>query len=134
MPGAPLDFGKGKLIDNSARLLDYAGHHAALLTRYVRMTVHLAARGLHAPPGLDETALAAWLDRVGKARGTAGSCLDILNNLDRPSSGKRRNAAENRDSGRVAGLFASALAIYNWKGEILHGSSATRRSGQRHPQ
>lgn len=118
--GAPLkarreiDFGKGQLIDNGARLLDYAGHHADTLTRYVRMSVRSTAQALHAPPGLDEAALAAWLDRIGKARGLKSSCAEILQNM------AAVNAQSDSQSG-LARLFSCARAIHRWKREILSG-------------
>jgi hypothetical protein len=149
LPEAPLDFGKGKLIDNSARLLDYAGHHTALLARYAQMTVRLAAQALHAPPGLDEAALAAWLDRIGRARGVGASCADILEKVAGLAAGntqkslepfavkrqtQAQNAARTREAGRLAGLFGCARAVHKWKEEILHGYPEHKRHSQRHSQ
>ncbi len=117
-PKPVLDFGKAGLIANGARLLDYAGHQTVVLRRYVRMTVKSAARALHAPAGLSDSALAEWLDRVGKARGVQTSCAAILTNLaavtgDAPDDLER--------------LFACAGDIHKWKGELLHGSATDRR-------
>lgn len=112
-PKPELDFGKAKLIDNGARLLDYAGHHAVILKRYVRMTVRSVAHSLHAPSGLDEPALAAWLDRIGKSRGVSLSCADILRAADTTYAGDGQNLAR---------LLESAGDIHRWKGEILNGS------------
>lgn len=122
--GAPVlpepvpDFGKANLIANGARLLDYAGHHAVVLRRYVRMTIRSVAHGLHAPGGLDEPSLAAWLDRIGMARGTGRSCASILRNSDAPVRGDDKNLPR---------LFESARDIHLWKGEILDGSESHRR-------
>jgi hypothetical protein len=114
MPG--LCFGRSHLIDNSARLLDYGGHHAVVLARYARMTIRLAAQSLHAPAGLDEQAAAEWLDRVGRARGVSRSCSAILRNTTDLGTGERH----------LLKLIENAREIYLWKGEILIGSSAHR--------
>lgn len=111
----PLDFGKRRLIDNSARLLDYAGHHAELLRRYIKMVVRSAAEALHAPAGLDLAAQADWLDRIGRSRGLERSCAAILQD----SLAAGQNA---RDLSR---LFEGAWNIYKWKGEI-YGSAKSR--------
>ncbi|MDR1045859.1 MAG: DUF4350 domain-containing protein [Candidatus Adiutrix sp.] len=129
--GAPLkaapglDFGKKQLIDNSARLLDQAGRQAGVLKRYVLLSLRSAGRQLHAPAGLDDRALALWLDRVGRARGLGRSCAEILENLSEPF--------ETGPEPRLERLFACAREIYRWKGEILNGSAAHRRHGQGHP-
>jgi hypothetical protein len=123
--GAPLeprrerDFGKAGLIDNTAQLLDYAGHHAVVLQRYVRMTIRSAAQALHAPSGLDGPDLAVWLDRVGKERGIGISCAAVLH-------AATFTAGESRGLIR---LFADVRAIHRWKGEILNGSAERRRPG-----
>ncbi len=117
-PAPALDFGKKSLIDNSARLLDYGGHHAVVLKRYVRMTVRSVAHTLHAPPNLDEAALAAWLDRIGKARGIDASCAAILHTVA---------GLDTTDSKNLTRLFESARDIHRWKGEILNGSATRRR-------
>jgi hypothetical protein len=114
----PIGFGKEKLIDNSARLLDYGGHHSAVLIRYLRMTLRSAARALHAPGGLDETSLAEWLDAIGRARGVSGSCRDILRASDGPRGTDRELARR---------LFKSASEIHRWKEEILNERAVRRR-------
>jgi hypothetical protein len=125
-PESHLAFGKAKLIDNSARLLDYGGHHAIVLSRYVRMTIRSVARSLHAPDDLDEPALAEWLDTVGRARGAERSCGDILlGSLNSPRLPGDRSETEEE---RVSRLFKSAIAINSWKGEILNGPAVRRRN------
>ena len=118
LPQRPvLDFGKTQLIDNSARLLDYAGLHAATLERYIRMVPRSAARALHAPPGLDGAALIRWLDQIGKARGVSASCADIL------------SAASNLNPDGpqyLSRLFSAAGELHRWKGELLHGPARDR--------
>lgn len=118
-PKPPLDFGKAKLIENGARLLDYAGHQGVVLKRFVSMTVRTAGQALHAPSGLDEQALAVWLDRTGKSRGVGRSCLEILQNA---------NSIDINDAHNLNRLFACARDIHIWKGEILNGSSIHRHN------
>ena len=116
-----LDFGKARLIDNSARLLQYTDHHAEVLRRYLNMTVRSVALGLHAPQDLDGVALADWLDRIGRSRGVKGSCGKILRTAD---------GARNNDAAAVQRLSQCARDVYKWKGEILDGSGADRRNRQ----
>ncbi len=104
-------FGTEELIANSARMLDYAGYQDTTLRRYARMTLRAAGRALHAPPGLDERALTAWLDSIGRARGVEASCAEILNEIDRTPSGGRRPLER---------LFTLAGNMHQWKEEILH--------------
>ena len=104
-------FGTEELIANSARMLDYAGYQDTTLRRYARMTLRAAGRALHAPPGLDERALTAWLDSIGRARGVEASCAEILNEIDRTPSGGRR---------ALERLFTLAGNMHQWKEEILH--------------
>lgn len=116
-PKPVLDFGKAGLIGNSARLLDYAGHHAVVLKRYIRMTVRSVAHALHVPQNIDEPALLARLDRIGKTRGTKLSCAAIVRVADGISVA---------NTAKLNRLFEAAQAIHRWKGEILHGPSRDR--------
>ena len=118
-PERELDFGKAGLIANGARLLDYAGHHAVVLRRYVSMTIRSAGRALCAPPGLDDAALARWLDQVGETRKVSASCADILQTAT--ASGMAEDPVP------LARLLACALDIHRWKGELLHGFGTHRR-------
>lgn len=114
----PLDFGKSGLIRNSAHLLDYTGHHAVVLGRYVRMTVHAAARALHMPSSLGEAELVSRLDQVGRARGVTSSCTEIL---------QRANRLMTQGNFALAEMFEVAWDIYRWKGELLHDAGTSRR-------
>jgi hypothetical protein len=114
-----LDFGKALLIDNSARLLDYGGHHSVTLARYVRMTLSDAARAMHAPDGMSERELAEWADRVGNARKASVSCASIFRTVD--DAGRRGTDA----------LTTAARMAHKWKGEILNGYSV-RSERHRH--
>ncbi|MCC7393922.1 MAG: DUF4350 domain-containing protein [Sphingomonadaceae bacterium] len=61
--------GKAGLVQTSARLIVQAGASGRFAPRYAQMVREIAARRLHAPPGLDDTALGAWLDRFRDRRG-----------------------------------------------------------------
>lgn len=113
-----LDFGKAGLIANAARLLDYAGHHGVVLRRYARMIIRQAGHSLHAPPGLDDEALAVWLDRIGKARKAKGSGEALLRASLNPGQAPAQD--------ELSRLLAVAHDLHRWKGELLHGP-ATRR-------
>ena len=114
-PKPVLDFGKANLIGNSARLLDYSGHHAAVLERYIGMTLSSTAGALRAPRFDDaeagNAALIAWLDQVGRSRGVSVSCADFLQIL---RASRTADAEHN-----IPGLFECAKKIYDWKQEIL---------------
>lgn len=111
-PAQAASFGKKGLIDNSARLLDYTGHHAFVLRRFIAATIRSTARALHMPPGLDEREVVAKLDAVAKARGVEGSCRELVYTVAGLDAGNPEQL--NR-------LFESARDIHRWKGELLHG-------------
>ncbi|MGX1741748.1 DUF4350 domain-containing protein [Bosea sp. NPDC055353] len=114
--GAPLpaprrlDAGRHALIGNAAALVDYAGHHAAILQRYIAMTLQDAARTLRAPAGLEGAALTAWLERASQARGIDPKPLAGLG--DSPAAGPRN----------LASLLAAAQALHHWRKDLLHGT------------
>ncbi|CAM5765900.1 hypothetical protein LMIY3S_01638 [Labrys miyagiensis] len=109
---AAFDFGKGRLIANTASLLDRAGHHAFVMRRYVAETLRDAGRLFHAPRQLDDEGLAAWLDKIGKSRGVSTKSADIL-----ARSRESRSSSLNE-------LFQAARDIHQWKDEISDGTSA----------
>lgn len=114
--GAPLpaprrlDAGRHALIGNAAALVDYAGHHAAILQRYIAMTLQDAARALRAPAGLQGAALTAWLARASEARGIDPKPLSGLG--DSPAAGPRN----------LASLLAAAQALHHWRKDLPHGT------------
>lgn len=112
-------FGTEELIANSARMLDYAGYQDMTLRRHVRMTLRAAGRALHAPAGLNDGELAAWIDRIGRARGVEQSCADILREIDETRPGGRRELAR---------LFALVGNMYQWKREILHDAGTREQT------
>ena len=121
-PAPVLDFGKEQLINNCARLLDYGGHHANVLDRYVRMTINSAARTLHAPGGLSGYRLAEWADTIGRSRGASESCASLLRDLSDAFGGR---------SADISRLTEIARRAHKWKGEILNGSSVHSRHRER---
>jgi hypothetical protein len=109
---APRAFGAGKaaLVSNIAQLIDYGGHHAHSLRRYIGTTAQEGAAILRAPPNLSESERVDWLDRAGQARGARRACSEIL---------FEAGTAGDRD---LARLLAAAQAIRQWKWEITHGA------------
>jgi len=131
----PLDFGKANLIGNSARLLDYAGHHPEVLARYIGMTLRYAANALRAPRFDDspdgDMAMCEWLDRVGRSRGVSTSCLGFYRIYQKYKILRAAGISAKKTDGNesalpeVPSLFESAEKIYEWKQEILKGDSVT---------
>lgn len=121
----PLDFGKAKLIDNSARLLEYSGHQGVATKRYVEMVVRLTARALHAPQGMNENELLAWLERVGRSRGVSVPCGEIVSRMDGLDAAHAAN---------LPVLLQCARDIHRWKGEIVYGAGtgADRGDSRKH--
>jgi hypothetical protein len=72
----PLAPGKDFLIQNTAALLRYGGHHAEALRRYLVQNVTAVRHALHAPQ-LDAAALTAWLERLRALRGGSISLLEL---------------------------------------------------------
>jgi hypothetical protein len=110
-PAAPervLSTGKRDLISNAASLIDYAGHHAAILRRYIGLVIQDTGRLLRAPRQLGDADLVRWLDRTGAARGVVSSCRDLV----------ERAAARSDD---LAALLMQARAIYRWRKDMLNG-------------
>ncbi len=110
--------GKEGLIDNIARLMDYAGHERAMVRRYTEAAIRDTARQLRAPKGLTDHELAAWLERVGRARGVTLDSAAILRQAEDLSR------SSYTDDAALAGV---AWSIYRWKQEIIHGPSKRLR-------
>ncbi len=117
-PPPPLQAGKYGLIQNTAKLFDFAGYQAVMVQRYVQALMRDMARQLHAPPGLSEDATAEWLARVGRARGVDFDCEAALRQAD--------DLARYRKSS-PAPLAALAHDIFRWKQEITDGVSGHSR-------
>ncbi len=108
----PLSAGRQGLLQNVAQLITFAGHQQVMVRRYVQETVRETARQLHAPRGLSGQPLAAWLTRVGEARGVSVDCAAIIGEVD---------ALADRRRGDLAPLVRIARAIHRWRREIVDG-------------
>jgi hypothetical protein len=109
-----IEAGKAGLIGNSARLMQYSGHQDAVLRRYVRMAVASAAGALHARDGLKGTALAEWLDSLGRARGVETRYGETLRRMDGGAAGEKE-------------LLRCALDAHLWRQNLL---GAARDAGE----
>jgi hypothetical protein len=114
----PLSAGRAGLLQNVAKLITFAGHQQVMIRRYVQETIRDAARQLHAPPGLSGGALAAWLTRVGEARGVSVDCATVLGEVEALGDARRAD---------LTPLVRVARDIHRWKREIIDGRS-------RHPR
>jgi hypothetical protein len=110
IPDRVLHAGKRDLIGNAASLIDHAGHHAAILRRYIGIVLQDTGRSLRAPRQLNDYELAAWLDRTGAGRGLRSECVAALG----------RTAAKYED---LVSLLMEARAIHRWRKDILNGVS-----------
>jgi hypothetical protein len=116
-PAAALEAGKLALIENTAKLLDFAGHHRMMVRRYLQAALRDAARELRAPRGLSDDALVDWLERVGAARGVPAGIAGLYHEVESGAEPQR--------------LTAIAAATHQWKGEILNGPAADPRHHRR---
>jgi hypothetical protein len=115
----PLTAGKQGLVENVARLMDFAGHHKRMTHRYVEATIQDAGRQLHAPKGLQGAELVTWLTRLGRTRGTNEDCSAILKRAHGLMKSKRSDATA---------FVTLAKDIYRWKQEIINGPSGHSRT------
>lgn len=97
-----IPFGKRALVENAAELIRAARREPALAVRYAALMRDAAAAETRAPPGLDASAVALWLDK--RRDGDAFATL-----ADRAATAPRRDAA-----------LAAAQALYRWKQEVTH--------------
>jgi len=103
----PLAPGKDFLIQNTAALLHYGGHHADALRRYLAQSVVAVRHVLHAP-SLGPTATTAWLDRVGRARGIAESLEGLERHAQTADTPQRTIEVADR--------------VHRWRMEMTHGA------------
>jgi hypothetical protein len=112
-PAPPaLGAGKHALMENSARLLEFAGHQRVIVRRYVEAAIREVAQQLHAPRGMPQEALLLWLGRVGKARGVAVDGADLH---------RRAGDAAGEGRGDPAELVSIVRETHQWKRGILDG-------------
>jgi hypothetical protein len=114
----PLSAGRQGLLQNVAQLITFAGHGQVMVRRYVQETVRETARQLHAPRGLSGQGLAAWLTRVGQARGVTVDCAAVIGEVEQLADRRR---------GDLAPLVRIARDIHRWRREIVDGRSRHSR-------
>jgi hypothetical protein len=114
----PLSAGRQGLLQNVAQLITFAGHGQVIVRRYVQETVRETARQLHAPRGLAGQGLAAWLTRVGQARGVTVDCAAVIGEVEQLADRRRAD---------LAPLVRIARDIHRWRREIVDGRSRHSR-------
>jgi hypothetical protein len=107
---APLDAGRRGLIQNAAKLLEFAGHQRAIVQGYVGATIRYVADQVHAPRGLSDAALLEWLRRVGRSRGIEVDCAAISRRVDELAQTRRSD---------LTPLVELAREIDRWKREMI---------------
>lgn len=115
---APLSAGRRGLIENVAKLIEFAGHRQLMVGRYVEATIRDVARQIRAPRGMSDRALRDWLRRVGDARAVAVDFGAVLRQADRLSEERRSDPAQ---------LARIAHDIHRWRQEIMDGRSRHSR-------
>lgn len=103
----PIAPGKDFLIQNTAALLRYGGHHANALQRYLVQSVAAVRHALHAP-ALPPTQLTAWLENIRKIRGGSISLVDLEREAITADSPQRTVEVADR--------------VYRWRMEMINGS------------
>jgi hypothetical protein len=112
-----LTAGKLTLVRNAAQLLRLGTTASSLMLSYRRMVLADAIAELHGPPGLDEFAQAAWLDRAAARRGLAIRVKPLLDAVSSLSEADRLDAAR---------ALRISLDLHRWKQEIVNGTVAPR--------
>ena len=113
-----LSAGRQGLLQNVAQLITFAGHGQVMVRRYVQETVRETAQQLHAPRGLTGQGLAAWLTRVGEARGVTVDCATVIREVEELPDRRR---------GDLGPLVRIARDIHRWRREIVDGRSRHSR-------
>ncbi|MBA3393651.1 MAG: hypothetical protein H0T89_13460 [Deltaproteobacteria bacterium] len=103
----PLAPGKDFLIQNTAALLHYGGHHADALRRYLAHSIAAVRHALHAPT-LAPGAMTAWLESVRKNRGGTIPLPDLERDTLTADTPQRTVEIADR--------------VYRWRMEMINGS------------
>lgn len=104
-PERAIALGKTALVENSAGLIRRAGREARLGAAFVEMVRQDVARAVHAPPRIEADALDAWLDRIGRSRGSRAQWSEL--------AGSVVQARDRR------ALVAAARALVGWKKDVV---------------
>ena len=118
-----LPSGKTRLIENTAKLFALARYQPVIVRRYVYAMIRDAGRALHAPAGLTDSALIAWLQRTGQARDVGVDCAAVLNAAGELGGGSQ---------GSYTSMAALARDIFRWKQEIVDGGPRDTRPDRGH--
>ena len=122
--GTPLDLarpiatGSAALIANMSALLILGGHLRQMLARYGEAMVRDVAHRLHAPHGLNDRELGAWLARIETARGVGTSLARLRHRLNDTGSAHARADARH--------VMALAAAFHQWRQEMIGGPGHNR--------
>lgn len=103
----PIAPGKDFLIQNTAALLHYGGHHADALRRYLVQSVAAVRQSLHAP-SLPGTQMTAWLESVRQMRGCAISLVELERDAHTADTPQRTVEVADR--------------VFRWRMEMINGS------------
>ena len=108
----PIAPGKDFLIQNTAALLHYGGHHADALQRYLMQSIAAVRHALHAPT-LPPTQMTEWLENVRKQRSGTISLLDL--ERDAQTADTRQRTVEVADR------------VYRWRMEMTASNADALR-------
>jgi hypothetical protein len=103
----PIAPGKDFLIQNTAALLHYGGHHADALRRYLMQSIASVRHALHAP-ALAPNQLTTWLETVRQTRGGTISLVDLERDAHTADTPQRTVEVADR--------------VYRWRMEMINGS------------
>jgi hypothetical protein len=117
-----LPAGKTRLIENTAKLFALARYQPVIVRRYVYAMIRDAGRALHAPAGLTDSALIAWLQRTSQTRDVGVDCSAVLT-----AAGELSTSTQAYTS-----MAALARDIFRWKQEIVDGGPRDTRADRGH--
>ena len=111
----PLAAGKQGLVDNVARLMDFAGHHKLMVHRYVEATIRDTARQMHAPKGLVRRRTGGMADSASAARAVsrriAPPFFNRANDLIRDNAQRSPGVREPSPGASIAGSRRSSMDV-----------------------
>jgi len=116
LPAPPrLAAGTHTLIDNTARLLAFGGHHAEAVERYLDAALADGVAAFGVPTSLGRRARVARLAEVAAARGATEDLEDIARRVAALRSGASAQAVAARS-------FNLARRLWRWREEVLDGA------------